>query len=152
MFNDANNWLRSNLMPGARKQKPKLNTSFGPRTDAGAKIWDTGLTIVATARKLGANVLDYFRDRISRVNQMPGLLRNSFTVQQASIREQLGIVLQDTFRFSGPVMENIRYGRLDATDEEVIAAARLANADRFIRLLPQRCQTQVSEQGHNFSH
>jgi len=58
---------------GARRQKPKLNISFGPHTDAGAKIWDTGLTIVATARKLGVNVLDYFRDRISRVNQLPSL-------------------------------------------------------------------------------
>lgn len=73
------------------------------------------------------------------------------TVQQASIREQLGIVLQDTFLFSGTVMENIRYGRLAATDEEVIAAATLANADWFIRRLPHGYQTQVSEQGHNFS-
>lgn len=72
-------------------------------------------------------------------------------VQQASLREQLGIVLQDTFLFSATVMENIRYGRLDATDEEVIAAAKLANAHRFIRHLPDRYQTQVSEQGHNFS-
>jgi ATP-binding cassette subfamily B multidrug efflux pump len=48
-------------------------------------------------------------------------------------------------------MENIRFGRLDATDEEVVAAARLANADPFIRLLPQGYETQVSEQGHNFS-
>jgi ATP-binding cassette subfamily B multidrug efflux pump len=77
--------------------------------------------------------------------------RDVRSVQQASIREQLGIVLQDTFLFSATVMENIRYGRLDATDEEVFAAARLANADRFIRLLPQGYQTQVSEQGHNFS-
>jgi ABC-type multidrug transport system fused ATPase/permease subunit len=60
-------------------------------------------------------------------------------------------VLQDTFLFSATVMDNLRYGRLDATDEEVIAAARLANADRFIRLLPQGYQTKVSERGHNFS-
>ena len=73
------------------------------------------------------------------------------TIQQASLRQQLGIVLQDTFLFSGTVMENIRYGRLDATDEEVIAAAKLANADRFIRLLPDGYQTRVSEQGNNFS-
>jgi ATP-binding cassette subfamily B protein len=73
------------------------------------------------------------------------------TVQQASIRGQLGIVLQDTFLFSGTILENIRYGRLDATEDEVIAAAKLANADRFIRLLPQGYQTIVSEQGHNFS-
>jgi ATP-binding cassette subfamily B multidrug efflux pump len=73
------------------------------------------------------------------------------TVQQASIRSQLGIVLQDTFLFSGTVMENIRYGRLHASDDEVIESARLANADWFIRRLPQGYQTQVSEQGHNFS-
>ncbi len=74
------------------------------------------------------------------------------SVQQELIRQQLGIVLQDTFLFSGTIMENIRYGRLDATEEEVIAAATLANADRFISLLPQGYQTVVSEQGHNFSH
>jgi ATP-binding cassette subfamily B multidrug efflux pump len=72
-------------------------------------------------------------------------------VQQASIRKQLGIVLQDTFLFSGTVMDNIRYGRLEASDEQVYAAARLANADWFIRRLPHGYQTQVSEQGHNFS-
>ena len=70
---------------------------------------------------------------------------------QDSIRAQLGIVLQDTFLFSATVMENIRYGRLDATDDEVIKAARLANADAFIHLLPRGYQTQVSEKGHNFS-
>jgi ATP-binding cassette subfamily B protein len=72
-------------------------------------------------------------------------------VQQHSIRRQLGIVLQDTFLFSSSVMENIRYGRLAASDAEVIKAAKLANADRFIRLLPQGYRTPVSEQGHNFS-
>ncbi len=70
---------------------------------------------------------------------------------QDSIRAQLGIVLQDTFLFSGTVLENIRYGRLDATDAEVVEAARLANADAFIHLLPRDYQTQVSEKGHNFS-
>lgn len=72
-------------------------------------------------------------------------------VTQDSIRQQLGIVLQDTFLFSDSVMENIRYGRLQATDEEVITASRLANADRFIRHLAEGYQTRVSEHGHNFS-
>lgn len=72
-------------------------------------------------------------------------------VQQNSIRQQLGIVLQDTFLFSGTVIENIRYGRLGATDDEVIEAARLANADKFIRLLPRGYDTTVSEKGNNFS-
>ena len=72
-------------------------------------------------------------------------------VQQASLRKQLGIVLQDTFLFSGTVRENIRYGRLDATNQEVVDAAKLANADGFIRLLPGGYDSQVSEQGNNFS-
>jgi ATP-binding cassette subfamily B multidrug efflux pump len=73
------------------------------------------------------------------------------TVRKDSLRRQLGIVLQDTFLFSGTVMDNIRYGRLDATDEEVEAAARLANADFFIRHLPQGYQTLVAERGSNLS-
>ena len=72
-------------------------------------------------------------------------------VRQGSLRRQLGIVLQDTHLFSGTVMENIRYGRLDATDDEVTEAAKLANADQFIRRLPQGYQTPVAEQGSNFS-
>lgn len=73
------------------------------------------------------------------------------TVQQASIREQLGIVLQDTYLFSNTVMENIRYGRLQASDEYVIAAAKLADADWLTRRLPQGYEMKVSEQGNNFS-
>ena len=67
------------------------------------------------------------------------------------LRRQLGIVLQDTFLFGTTVMENIRYGRLDATDDEVIAAATLANADQFIRRLPNGYQTLLSENGSNLS-
>ncbi len=72
-------------------------------------------------------------------------------VQQATLRRQLGIVLQDSYLFSGTVMDNIRYGRLDATNEEVLEAAKLANADQFISRLPQGYETEVSEQGSNFS-
>jgi len=72
-------------------------------------------------------------------------------VQKANLRRKLGIVLQDTFLFSGSVMENIRYGRLNAADEECIAAARLANADQFIRRLPQGYDTELSERGSNLS-
>jgi ATP-binding cassette subfamily B multidrug efflux pump len=72
-------------------------------------------------------------------------------VKRTDLRRQLGIVLQDTFLFSESVMENIRYGRLDATDEEVYAAARLANADQFIRRLPDGYQTELSERGSNLS-
>ncbi len=72
-------------------------------------------------------------------------------IQQKSLRQQLGIVLQDTYLFSGTVTDNIRYGKLDATDEEVIEAAKLANADQFISRLPRGYHTEVSEQGSNFS-
>ncbi len=72
-------------------------------------------------------------------------------VQLASLRRQLSIVLQDTFLFSGTVADNIRYGRLEATEEQIVAAARYANADRFIERLPQGYQTPVMERGANFS-
>ncbi len=72
-------------------------------------------------------------------------------VRMDDLRRRLGIVLQDMFLFSDTVMENIRYGRLDAGDDEVIAAARLANADQFIRRLPQGYQTPLSERGSNLS-
>jgi ATP-binding cassette subfamily B multidrug efflux pump len=72
-------------------------------------------------------------------------------VKQASLRQQMGMVLQDTFLFSGTIMDNVRYGRLDATDEEVIEAARLANADSFIRRLPEGYETDIGERGHNLS-
>jgi len=73
-------------------------------------------------------------------------------VTQASLRRQIGIVPQDTFLFSGTVMENIRYGRLDATDEEVQEAARLARADDFIQRLPQGYETELGEKGVRLSH
>jgi ATP-binding cassette subfamily B protein len=72
-------------------------------------------------------------------------------VMQDSLRRQIGIVLQDSFLFSTTVMENIRFGRLDATDEECIAAARLARADQFIERLPQGYQTVLGERGAGLS-
>lgn len=72
-------------------------------------------------------------------------------IRKDDLRRQLGIVLQDVFLFSGSVMDNIRYGRLDATEEEVMAAARLANADGFIRRLPRGYRTELSERGGNLS-
>jgi ATP-binding cassette subfamily B protein len=72
-------------------------------------------------------------------------------LQVDDLRRKLGIVLQDTYLFADTVMENIRYGRLDASDEEVIAAAGIANADQFIRRLPQGYATMLSERGSNLS-
>ena len=74
-----------------------------------------------------------------------------WTVTMPSLRSQVGVVFQETFLFSGTVMENIRYGRLDATDEECIAAAQLANADQFISRLPQGYATPLSERASNLS-
>jgi ATP-binding cassette, subfamily B, multidrug efflux pump len=72
-------------------------------------------------------------------------------IQKDDLRRKLGLVLQDTFMFSDTVLANIRYGRLDATDEECIQAARLADADHFIRQLPQGYHTQLSERASNLS-
>jgi ATP-binding cassette subfamily B multidrug efflux pump len=76
---------------------------------------------------------------------------NIIEMKKDDLRRQLGVVLQDVFLFSGTVMENIRYGRLDASDEEVIEAARFANADGFIRRLPQGYDTMLSERAGNLS-
>jgi ATP-binding cassette subfamily B protein len=73
------------------------------------------------------------------------------SVSRDSLRRQLGVVLQQSFLFSESVRENIRYGRLDAGDEEVVEAARLARADGFIRRLPQGYDTILSERGGNLS-
>ncbi|MCC8025152.1 MAG: ABC transporter ATP-binding protein/permease [Clostridium sp.] len=72
-------------------------------------------------------------------------------IKKADLRRSLGIVLQDTHLFTGTVLENIRYGRLDATDEECIAAAKLANADGFIRHLPEGYHTLLTGDGGNLS-
>jgi len=68
-----------------------------------------------------------------------------------SLRSQMGIMLQDTFLFSGTIMDNIRYGRLDATDEEVIAAAKAVHAHEFIETLTDKYNTQVNERGVRLS-
>ncbi|UCG45413.1 MAG: ABC transporter ATP-binding protein, partial [Candidatus Bathyarchaeota archaeon] len=72
-------------------------------------------------------------------------------IKKDDLRKQLGIVLQDVFLFSGTVMDNIRYGRLDASDEECIRAAELANADGFIKRLPKGYNTELSERAANLS-
>ncbi len=72
-------------------------------------------------------------------------------IKKSDLRRSLGVVLQETNLFSDTIMENIRYGRLDATDEEVIAAAKLANADSFIRQLPDGYNTVIKADGGNLS-
>ena len=72
-------------------------------------------------------------------------------IKKADLRRSLGIVLQDTHLFTGTVRENIRFGKLDATDEEIVAAAKLANADSFIRRLPDGYDTMLTGDGANLS-
>lgn len=74
-----------------------------------------------------------------------------YDVTISSLRSQMGMMLQDTFLFTGTIMENIRYGRLDATDEEVYAAAKAVHADDFISQMPDGYQTEVRERGSSLS-
>lgn len=72
-------------------------------------------------------------------------------IKKTDLRRSLGMVLQDTHLFSGTIRENIRYGKLDATDEEVIEAAKIANAHDFIEMLPQGYDTEISGDGSELS-
>lgn len=95
------------------------------------------------------NLLNRFYDIADGKIRYDGI--NTNKIQKGALRRSLGMVLQDTHLFTGTVMENIRYGRLDATDEECIAAAKLAHADGFIRRLPDGYQTILTGDGANLS-
>jgi ATP-binding cassette subfamily B protein len=117
------------------------------RADPGQTIALVGPT--GAGKTTMINILSRFYDLDSGAILIDG--HDIRQVQRHHLRRQLGIVLQDTFLFSGTVMDNIRYGRLDAGDEECIAAARLADADHFISHLPQGYQTMLSERASNLS-
>lgn len=95
------------------------------------------------------NLINRFYDIADGKIRYDGININK--IRKSDLRRSLGIVLQDTNLFTGTVMENIRYGRLDATDEECIAAAKLANADSFIRLLPEGYNTVLTGNGAGIS-
>ena len=95
------------------------------------------------------NLINRFYDIADGKIRYDGININK--IKKADLRRSLGMVLQDTSLFTGTVMENIRYGRMDATDEECIAAAKLANADGFIRRLPDGYQTLLTNNGANLS-
>lgn len=95
------------------------------------------------------NLLNRFYDIQDGKIRYDGININK--IKKADLRRSMGIVLQDTNLFTATVMENIRYGKLDATDEEVIAAAKLANADGFIRRLPDGYNTMLKNNGANLS-
>jgi ATP-binding cassette subfamily B protein len=95
------------------------------------------------------NLLPRFYDVTAGSVKIDGIDVRDVTAQ--SIRRQVGIVLQDTFLFSATIMENVRFGGPSATDEEVMAAIRLANADSFIERLPEKYQTVLGERGSGLS-
>ncbi len=95
------------------------------------------------------NLINRFYDIADGKIRYDGININK--IKKSDLRRSLGMVLQDTHLFTGTVMENIRYGRLDATDEECIAEAKLANADGFIRRLPDGYQTILTGDGANLS-
>ncbi len=95
------------------------------------------------------NLINRFYDIADGKIRYDGININK--IKKSDLRRSLGMVLQDTHLFTGTVMENIRYGRLDATDEECIQAAKLANADQFIRRLPDGYDTVLTGDGSNLS-
>ena len=116
-------------------------------TDAGQKIAIVGGT--GAGKTTIINLINRFYDIQRGVINYDSLpIRR---ICKADLRRSLGIVLQETHLFTGTVMENIRYGRLDATDEECIAAAKLVNADDFIRRLANGYQTVLTSDGGNLS-
>ena len=95
------------------------------------------------------NLINRFYDIADGKIRYDGININK--IKKADLRRSLGIVLQDVNLFTGTVMENLRYGKLDATDEECIAAAKLANADGFIQMLPDGYDTMLSGDGSGLS-
>jgi ATP-binding cassette subfamily B protein len=115
--------------------------------DAGQMVALVGPT--GAGKTTIANLLTRFYDVESGSIRIDG--RDVKDVKKDDLRRKLGLVLQDNFLFADTVMANIRYGRLEATDEEVMAAARLANAETFIHRLPHGYQTMLTERGSNLS-
>lgn len=115
--------------------------------DPGEKIAFVGST--GAGKTTITNLINRFYDIQDGKIRYDGININK--IKKSDLRRSLGIVLQDTHLFTDTVMENIRYGRLDATDEEVIAAAKLANADSFIRKLPDGYNTILKGDGGNLS-
>ena len=113
----------------------------------GQKIAFVGAT--GAGKTTITNLINRFYDIADGKIRYDGININK--IKKADLRRSLGIVLQDTHLFTGTIADNIRYGKLDATEEEVIAAAKLANADSFIRRLPQGYNTVIKGDGGNLS-
>lgn len=131
---------------GYEKNKPVLHyiTLYA---EHGQKIAFVGAT--GAGKTTITNLINRFYDITDGKIRYDGININK--IKKFDLRRSLGIVLQDVNLFSGTVLDNIRYGKLDATDEECIAAARLANADSFIRMLPDGYNTMLEGDGGNLS-
>ena len=113
----------------------------------GQKIAFVGAT--GAGKTTITNLINRFYDIADGKIRYDGININK--IKKPDLRRSLGMVLQDTHLFTGTVMDNIRYGKLDATDEECISAAKLANADGFIRRLPDGYNTMLTGDGANLS-
>lgn len=126
--------------------KPVLN-DISLYAKPGQKIAFVGAT--GAGKTTITNLINRFYDIADGKIRYDGININK--IRKADLRRSLGVVLQDTNLFTGTVMENIRYGKLDATDEECIKAAKLANADDFITRLPEGYDTMLTSNGANLS-
>lgn len=131
---------------GYTPDKPVLH-NISVYAEPGQKVAFVGAT--GAGKTTITNLINRFYDIADGKIRYDGININK--IKKSDLRRSLGIVLQDTNLFSGTVMDNIRYGNLDATDEECIAAAKLAGADGFITRLPDGYATELSNNGANLS-
>ncbi|MBQ7784280.1 MAG: ATP-binding cassette domain-containing protein, partial [Oscillospiraceae bacterium] len=131
---------------GYEENKTVLN-GISLYANPGQKIAFVGST--GAGKTTITNLINRFYDVPDGKIRYDGININK--IKKDDLRRSLSMVLQDTHLFTGTVMENIRYGKLDATDDEVIAAAKLANADSFIRHLPEGYDTMLTSDGANLS-
>lgn len=135
-----------NVVFGYKENEPVLH-GISLSAEAGKRLAFVGAT--GAGKTTITNLINRFYDIQSGTITYDGIdIRN---INKKDLRRSLGAVLQDTHLFTGTILENIRFGRLDATDDEVIAAAKLANADFFITHLPEGYNTVIKSDGDNLS-
>ena len=140
------NVVLENVDFGYTEEKQVLH-NISLYAEPGQKVAFVGAT--GAGKTTITNLINRFYDIADGKIRYDGININK--IRKNDLRRSLGVVLQDVNLFTGTVMENIRYGRPDATDEECIAAARLANADGFIRMLPKGYDTMLSGDGSGLS-
>ena len=140
----CDSWARSSAV---LRGSTWIDTSVSVYAEPGQKVAFVGAT--GAGKTTITNLINRFYDIADGKIRYDGININK--IKKSDLRRSLGIVLQDTNLFSGTVMDNIRYGNLDATDEECIAAAKLAGADDFITRLPNGYETELSNNGANLS-